>query len=104
MHLRCPGDCPGVAWSLPGDGGGAVEFLGHMALGADGVVLRYGQLFGPGTYYPVRTAGPPCIHVDEAARRTVTLLEARSGIATIFDDVVPVTVPRDDDCSQPTRG
>ncbi len=75
-----------VAWSLPGDGGGAVEFLERTVLGADGVVVRYGQFFGPGTYFPVMPPGPPRIHVDEAARRTVTLLEAPSGTVDIVDD------------------
>ena len=75
-----------VAWSLPGDNGRAVEFLEHTVLGADGVVVRYGQFFGPGTYYPVTPPDPPRIHVDEAARRTVTLLEAPSGIVDIVDD------------------
>ena len=75
-----------VAWPLPGDRGRAVELLEHTALGADGVVVRYGQFFGPGTYYPVTPPGPPRIHVDEAARRTVTLLEAPSGIGDVVDD------------------
>jgi NAD(P)-dependent dehydrogenase (short-subunit alcohol dehydrogenase family) len=75
-----------VAWSLPGDGGGAVEFLEHTVLGADGVVVRYGQFFGPGTYHPITPPAPPRIHIDEAARRTVMLLEAPSGIVDIVDD------------------
>ena len=67
-----------------------VELLEHTALGADGVVVRYGQFFGSGTYYPVTPPGypvtppgPPRIHVDESARRTVTLLEAPSGIVDV---------------------
>ena len=75
-----------VAWSLPGDGGAAVEFLERTVLAADGVVVRYGKFFGPGTYYPVTPPGPPRIHIDEAARRTVTLLEAPSGVVDIVDD------------------
>ncbi len=82
-----------AAWSLPGDGGGAVELLEHTVLGAGGVVVRYGRLYGPGTYYPVTPPGypvtppgPPRIHVAEAARRTVTLLEAPSGIGDVVDD------------------
>ncbi len=75
-----------VAWTLPGDGGEAVELLERTVLGAGGVVARYGQFFGPGTYYPVTPPGPPRIRVDEAARRTVTLLHAPSGIVDIVDD------------------
>jgi hypothetical protein len=40
-----------VAWRLPGDSGAAVEELERSVLEADGVVLRYGQFYGPGTYY-----------------------------------------------------
>ena len=75
-----------VAWTLPGDGGGAVELLERTVLDAGGIVVRYGQFFGPGTYHPVTPPGPPRIHVDEAARRTVTLLQAPSGIVDIVDD------------------
>ncbi len=75
-----------VAWSLPGDGGGAVEFLERTVLDADGVVVRYGRFFGYGTYYPVVAPDPPRIHVDEAARRTVILLDAPSGIVDVVDD------------------
>ena len=74
-----------VAWPLPGDGGRAVAFLERTVLDAGGVVVRYGQLFGPGTYYPVMPPGPPRIHLDEAARRTVTLLQTPSGIVDIVD-------------------
>ena len=86
-----------VAWSIPGDGGQAVELHERTVLDAGGVVVRYGQLFGPGTYYPVMPPGPPRIHVDEAARRTVTLLQAPSGIVDIVDDsgqVLPLPPPR----------
>ena len=60
--------------------------LERTVLDAGGVVIRYGQFFGPGTFYPVTPPGPPRIHVDEAARRTVTLLQAPSGIVDIVDD------------------
>ncbi len=75
-----------VAWTLPGDGGAAVEFLERTVLDADGIVIRYGQFFGPGTYYQGVPPGPPRIRVDEAARRTVMLLQAPSGIVDIVDD------------------
>ena len=45
-------------------------------LNAGGVVIRYGQLYGPGTYYETEQPPPPRIHVDEAARRTVPILDA----------------------------
>jgi nucleoside-diphosphate-sugar epimerase len=72
-----------VAWQLPGDGGVAVAALERAVLTAGGVVLRYGQFFGPGTYYEAEPPPPPRIHVDEAARRTVELLDSPRGIIVV---------------------
>jgi nucleoside-diphosphate-sugar epimerase len=72
-----------IAWQLPGDAGAAVRELERLVLAADGVVLRYGRLYGPGTYYE---DSRPRVHVDEAARRTVPALEAASGIVEVTDD------------------
>jgi hypothetical protein len=55
-------------------------------LAAGGVVLRYGQFYGPGTYHRDPPA-PPRVHIDEAARRTVALLDAPSSIVTIVDEI-----------------
>jgi len=74
-----------VAWELPGDGGAAKAELERSALDFGGVVLRYGQFYGPGTYHPDRPPRPPSIHIDDAARRTAELLEAEPGILTIVD-------------------
>jgi hypothetical protein len=52
---------------------------------AVGVVVRYGQLYGPGTYYETELPQHPRIHVDEAARATLPLLDLRSGLVTITD-------------------
>jgi hypothetical protein len=46
---------------------------------------RYGQLYGPGTYYEDELPAHPRIHVDAAARATVPLLDAPSGITTIVE-------------------
>src|SRR5438552_15898643 len=67
-----------VAWQLLGDAGAAVSELERLVLAADGVVLRYGRLYGPGTYYEGEKPEPPRVHVDEAARRTVVALDAAS--------------------------
>ena len=75
-----------VAWQLPGDAGAAVAELERLVLGADGVVLRYGRLYGPGTYYEDEKPEPPRVHVDEAARRTVPALYAHAGIVEVTDD------------------
>ena len=36
-----------VAWRLPGDAGAAVDEMERLVLDAGGVVLRYGQFYGP---------------------------------------------------------
>lgn len=78
-----------VAWSLPGEGAAAVRDLETAVLEAGGVVLRYGQLYGEGTYYQDTLPAPPRVHVDEAARRTVEALGAPPGIVTVVDDAEP---------------
>jgi nucleoside-diphosphate-sugar epimerase len=74
-----------VAWHLPGDAGAAVAELERLVLAANGVVLRYGRLYGRGTYYEGEEPEPPRVHVDEAARRTVPALEAASGVIEVTD-------------------
>jgi hypothetical protein len=54
----------------------------QAVLDAGGVVVRYGQLYGPGTYYET---DPPRIHIDAVAAWTVPLLEAPPGIVEIVD-------------------
>ena len=75
-----------VAWQLAGDGGAAAAALERAVLGWGGVVLRYGRLYGPGTYYERNEPEPPRVHVDEAARRTVAALDASSGVLAIVED------------------
>ena len=72
--------------SFPGSGGAAVEELERMVLEAGGVVLRYGRLHGPGTFFETELPEPPRVHVDEAAKRTASLLDAGTGVVTITDD------------------
>jgi nucleoside-diphosphate-sugar epimerase len=75
-----------IAWQLQGDAGAAVAELERLVLAADGVVLRYGRLYGPGTYYEGGRPEPPRVQVEEAARRTVPALHAASGIVEITDE------------------
>lgn len=76
-----------VAWELPsGEGADAVHELERSVLEAGGVVLRYGQFYGPGTYYPEQLPPPPRVQIDEAAARTVEVLDAPSGVITIVDE------------------
>jgi nucleoside-diphosphate-sugar epimerase len=75
-----------IAWTPPA-GGEAVAEHERMVLNAGGVVIRYGTFYGPGTYSgPGGLPPPPRIHVDEAARRTITLLKAPPGVVVIAED------------------
>lgn len=75
-----------VAWELNGDAGTAVEELERAVLDFGGVVLRYGQLYGPGTYFEAERPPRPRIHADEAARRTLPALDAPSGVIVVTED------------------
>lgn len=76
-----------IAWRLPGDAHASIDEHERMVLDVGGVVLRYGRFYGPGTYHPEEGDLPeaPRIHVAEAARRTVELLEAPSGVVEITE-------------------
>jgi nucleoside-diphosphate-sugar epimerase len=87
---------------------GAVADLERQVLeasGIDGVVLRYGALYGPGTWYDpdggtiaeaVRAGTMPVIgsgearlsfvHVDDAAAAAAAALDARPGTYNVVDD------------------
>ena len=75
-----------VAWTIPGDGGAAVAEMEQLVLAAGGVVLRYGQFYGPGTYHPTDPPPPPRVHIDTAAIRTAASLEAPTGVITITEE------------------
>ena len=79
-----------VAWPLEGDAAAAVAELERTTLAVDGIVLRYGRFYGPGTYSDGTGELPPepRIHVDEAARRTVAALDAPSGVIVVADPSV----------------
>jgi nucleoside-diphosphate-sugar epimerase len=54
--------------------------------GIDGVVLRYGRLYGPGTWTPVANGAAP-LHVDAAAQAAlVALTKAKPGIYNVAED------------------
>ena len=74
-----------IAWTLPPARQATVDAHEKAILGAGGVVLRYGQLYGPGTYYESTLPPPPRIEVGAAAERTVELLDAPSGIVELLD-------------------
>ncbi|WP_020013126.1 NAD-dependent epimerase/dehydratase family protein [Promicromonospora sukumoe] len=76
-----------IAWTPPGRGE-AVGWHEAAVLDAGGVVVRYGQLYGPGTYFETDPPAHPRIHVDDAARRTVPLLDAEAGVVVLADPEV----------------
>jgi uncharacterized protein YbjT (DUF2867 family) len=73
-----------IAWR-PAERGDAVDRHERQVLEIGGVVVRYGRLYGPGTYYEQEIPSPPRVHVDTAARATPPLLDEASGIVTIAD-------------------
>jgi hypothetical protein len=75
-----------IAWA-PRAGGEAVADHERLVLAAGGVVIRYGTFYGPGTYSGSgRIPSPPRIDIDEAARRTVALLNEPSGVVVVAED------------------
>ena len=76
-----------IAWpSDPGPGADAVASLEKAVLEVNGVVLRYGRFYGPGTYYEGEPPEAPRVHIDTAAARTLDALDASPGILTVVDD------------------
>jgi nucleoside-diphosphate-sugar epimerase len=75
-----------VAWELPdGPGALAVRELASSVLAEGGVVLSYGQFYGPGTYHEQQIPAEPRVHIDRAAERTVEVLDAPTGTVLIVD-------------------
>ena len=75
-----------VAWPLPtGPGADAIADLERSVLAEHGVILRYGQFYGPGTYYETQIPSHPRVQITHAATRTAALLTAPSGVVLITD-------------------
>jgi nucleoside-diphosphate-sugar epimerase len=53
--------------------------------GIDGVVLRYGFLYGPGTWYE-KPPKPPSVHVDAAAHAALLAISRGAGLYNIAED------------------
>jgi nucleoside-diphosphate-sugar epimerase len=65
-----------------------VVALEHQVLtteGIDGVVLRYGYLYGPDTWYDAPPK-PPSVHVDAAAHAALLALDKGAGVYNIAED------------------
>lgn len=75
-----------LAWTLPdGPEARSVADLERTVLAERGVVLRYGQFYGPGTYHEQGQPPEPRIQIDRAAARTVEALDAPTGVVIIVD-------------------
>ncbi|MEU8251951.1 NAD(P)H-binding protein [Nonomuraea sp. NPDC048916] len=75
-----------VAWQLPdGPDALAAAELERSVLAEGGVVLSYGQFYGPGTYNEQQIPAEPRVQIDRAAERTVELLGEPSGVVVITD-------------------
>jgi nucleoside-diphosphate-sugar epimerase len=75
-----------VAWPLPdGPDALAVQELERAVLAEGGVVLRYGQFYGPDTYNQSELPAGPRIHIDRAAERTLEALDEAGGVVLIVD-------------------
>ena len=75
-----------VAWQLPdGPDALAVHELERVVLAEGGVVLSYGQFYGPGTYNEAQVPAEPRVHIDRAADLTVEALGSATGVVVITD-------------------
>jgi len=76
-----------VAWPMvPGPGQAAVDELERSVLAYGGVVLRYGQFYGPGTFHADEPPAGPRVEIQRAAEATVAALLEPTGVLVITDD------------------
>jgi nucleoside-diphosphate-sugar epimerase len=94
-----------IAWRPPGRAE-AVEEHEQQILKAGGLVVRYGQLYGPGTFYEHHRPDHPRLHVDVAAAVTRELLGALAGVVVVAEDddgrVQPTPAGATNEGSEPT--
>ena len=74
-----------IAWEPPAGRGAVIHEHEAAVLDIGGVVVKYGQFYGPGTYYESELPDHPRVHVDDAAARTVSLVDAPSGVVVVAD-------------------
>ncbi|HEY8926208.1 MAG TPA: NAD-dependent epimerase/dehydratase family protein [Polyangia bacterium] len=67
-----------IAFAASGEGAAAVAELeaGARASGLEALVLRFGRLWGPGTWSPSAPEAAPTIHVETAGRLAAPLILA----------------------------
>jgi len=66
---------------------GVVALEGATLEMPEGIVLRYGLLYGPGTWFENEKRGKPALHVDAAAQAALlTVTKSAPGIYNIAED------------------
>src|SRR5215469_16742465 len=75
-----------IAWRTGPGTGPVLDAHENGVTSAGGTVLRYGQFYGPGTFYENDPPPAPRIHIADAARRTMPFLTGPRGIFTITDE------------------
>jgi nucleoside-diphosphate-sugar epimerase len=75
-------------------GTAAMEEMVLAAPGMAGIVLRYGMLYGPGTWHATTPASRPALHVDAAAQAALLAVTRGSGIYNIADDDGAVAIDK----------
>jgi len=75
-------------------GAADMEQQGLTASGLDAIVLRYGLLYGPGTWYET-PSHRPALHVDAAAHAALrAVARGKSGVYNIADDDGAVSIAK----------
>src|SRR5437660_450684 len=69
--------------------------LRHDASGLDAIVLRYGLLYGPGTWREASSGPKPALHVDAAAHAALlAITQGAAGVYNIADDDGAVSIAK----------
>ena len=76
------------------EGVAALESLTTATPGIDGIILRYGRLYGPGTWTPTPSGRTP-VHVDAAAHAAfLAVSRGTAGVYNIADDDGSVSIAK----------
>ena len=79
-------------WRTTMDGVTTLERLAASTAGLDGLVLRYGMFYGPGSGFEA-APGKPAVHVDAAAHAAVLAIDrGQPGIDNVAEDDGTVSI------------
>jgi len=79
-------------WRTTMDGVTTLERLAASTAGLDGLVLRYGMFYGPGSGFEA-APGKPAVHVDAAAHAAVLAIDrGKPGIYNVAEDDGTVSI------------